>query len=29
MRTVALLTNLVDDVQASLGRHKLENIVDG
>jgi hypothetical protein len=29
MRAVALLTNLVDDVQASLGRHKLENIVDG
>jgi hypothetical protein len=29
MRAVALLTNLVDDVQASLGRHKLEKIVNG
>ena len=28
MRAVAFLTNLVDDIQASLGRHKLENIVD-
>jgi hypothetical protein len=29
MRAVALLTDLVDGVEAGLGRHELEDVVDG